>query len=176
MKKMNSDYNYLFEEFPEQKIQDRYYYIHAKMQEFIQFYKLDNVEINDSILGYAILDYFADIYRLKDFHNIEKINKRKILSYEAFWILKRKPLQIIKKDTVSDDISIFVNEYFVMTFLSQDFFKENTHSIHENDERIMGEYLKHLFYHLKYRHIDQQSIELLLFSFELGRKLNSSHK
>ena len=50
------------------------------------------------------MDYFADIQRLKDFHGIELANKNKIVAYEAHWILRRKPIQIVKERSNDADV------------------------------------------------------------------------
>ena len=35
--------------------------------------KKEYIQVNDDLLSYAVLDYFTDTERLKEFHNIEKI-------------------------------------------------------------------------------------------------------
>lgn len=58
----------------------------------------------------VLLDYFMDIFRLRDFHNIEKARTEKILSYMVSWIVRRKSLQYIHY--TNDEKDIFVNERF----------------------------------------------------------------
>ncbi len=54
----------------------------------------DSLVICEEILHQVVMDYFADVYRLKEFHKIENTNMAKILAYEAYWILRRKPIQM----------------------------------------------------------------------------------
>lgn len=56
---------------------------------------LDKVEINTDLLGQAVLNYFEDVDRLKDFEGIKRINEDKIYGYETFWLLRDKPIQFI---------------------------------------------------------------------------------
>ena len=42
-----------------------------------------------------MLDYFTDISRLKHFHQAKHINSLKVISYETYWLLRRKPIQIL---------------------------------------------------------------------------------
>ena len=62
-----------------------------------------------------MLDYYADIFRLKEFHDIQYVRTEKIFAYTAAWIVKRKPLQFIH-DT-DEEKDIFVNERFAVFLL-----------------------------------------------------------
>lgn len=44
----------------------------------------------------VLIDYYSDIYRLKEFHDIELVRTEKIIAYTVAWIIKRKPLQFGK--------------------------------------------------------------------------------
>ncbi len=70
-----------------------------------------------SLLNQAVIDYFADIDRLKNFHKIDKINYLKVHAYSAYWLLRRKPIQIIQED--EDTELAFMNENFVASYLFQ---------------------------------------------------------
>ena len=66
------------------------------MKDFLEQNDLCDVAyIQEMALTHAIMDYFSDIQRLKDYQKIEHINEIKIKAYETFWILKRKPIQLI---------------------------------------------------------------------------------
>ena len=127
-----------------------------------------NFYINKELLQQAVLDYFTDIYRLKKFHGIDKVNITKILSYEVYWLLRRKPIQI--KTNVEGDLK-FVNENFLTVFLAHEFLFYDTEVATDAGEKIFFDYLKHISYHLKYRNVDKQNIEIMLLSFETGKEL-----
>ncbi|KAA6344980.1 hypothetical protein EZS27_007405 [termite gut metagenome] len=162
------NYDFLVKEFGEEKIKKRYEYLYSKMEEFVKTLEYKDVQINVSILNQVLLDYFTDIYRTKEFHDIKKVNKRKIVAYQTYWILRRKPLQIMRTTSSKD---IFINERFVMSYLTQEFLVPaiNVPLADKNVELKLKDFLKHLFYHLKYRYIDQQYLELILYSYDIGR-------
>ena len=142
--------------------------------EMLEFLKINNLEqvayIHEMALTHAIMDYFSDIQRLKDYHQIEHVNEVKIKAYETFWLLKRKPLQL--KEQIDDDRLLYVNEKFLLTRLTS-FMLGN-----EINMPIVGEksiafknYLDTLYYYLKFRRCDAQSIELMLLAFKAGQLL-----
>ena len=105
------DYVELVDSFGEDKIKERYTTLYEYMDSFIKRNKYENqVVIADSVLNQCIIDYFADVYRLKEFHNIEKINYVKIHAYTAYWLIRRKPLQIIKDDIENIDLAYILLE------------------------------------------------------------------
>ncbi len=125
-----------------------------------------SVRLNKPTLATSILDYFVDIQRLKDFHNsISRINEDKIIAYECAWILKRKPIQVLR-----DEIgSIHINEKFVaeviMNHLVGDFRNDRTYPEISKCVEIK-EFYKHLLYYLIYRPSDAQALELVIVAFK----------
>ena len=179
MAETTSDYNEIVAHFTEETIADRYRFLYDKMLKYIQERKWESyLEINEEILHQAIMDYFADIFRLKEFHNIEHANKSKILAYEIFWILRRKPLEIQrapqageKSEAESRNLA-FANEGFAVTLLANEFLapRGQTPMSEEKEAAFLG-LLDHLYYHFKYRLTDKQNLETMLCAFEVGKIL-----
>ena len=146
-------------------------YLYDKIQKYIDERSIqDEVCINADILGQVVMDYFTDIYRLKQFHGIEHVNITKIISYEVFWILRRKPIQI--KTETTDDKLKFVNEGFLTTFIGHELLlPDEKIPLSKTKETYYLNYLKHIYYHLKYRNVDKQCLELMMFSFETGKNI-----
>jgi len=173
MEAQSVEYAEVIEKFTEKRVQERYYRLLVSVREFIEGmgYR-EHVVCNETMLMNAVLGYYTDIMRLKDFHEIERMNEIKIRAYETAWLLKRRPLQI--KDS-NDQKYSFCNEQFVFSQLALWFKKSEL----ENGTKAFGndEYLKSfsntLFYHLKYRSCDPQTLELMLVSFMAGRKYQS---
>lgn len=162
-------YSMILEEFGDKKVRERYEFLHEKILNYIKAKKIEEkVYINTELLQQAILDYFTDIYRLKRFHGIDKVNITKIVSYEVYWLLRRRPIQIKSND--ANDLK-FVNENFLTVFLAHEFLFSDTEVATEAGEKIFLDYLKHISYHLKYRNVDKQNIEIMLISFETGKEL-----
>ena len=163
------DYSELVDSFGREKIESRYATLFEYLESFIKRNKYqDNVIIANSVLNQAVVDYFTDIYRLKEFHRIEHINYIKIHAYTAYWILRRKPLQIIV-DNEQDIELAFVNEKFVASYLLQ--FLRGEHEkvvILEKDRQDYIEFVKNMEYFLRYRTITPQMIETMLESYAAG--------
>ena len=162
-------YDVIVDYFGKETIADRYKYLYDKMQEYINARDLrDSIFIDEAILQQTIMDYFADVYRLKEFHKIENINMTKIVAYEVYWILRRKPIQI---NCASINMKkIFINEGFVTTFIAHEYLMpEETDLLSKEKEDAFLKYLQHINYHFKYRCIDKQCLEIMLYSFEIGK-------
>ena len=128
----------------------------------------ENVLVSYSLLSQAIIDYFADIDRLKNFHHIQKINFLKVHAYTAYWILRRKPIQITKE---SDDTELaFVNENFVASYLVQFLRGDNKGVVIKKADRLeYDEFIENLKYVLRYRMVTPQTLETFLQSYIAGR-------
>lgn len=161
-----SKYDDLVTEFGRKKLEERYEVLLHSATEFIK--KMDYgsiVRVDEYTLLYAMLDYFSDILRLKQFHNINKVTEIKIISYEAFWLLKRKPLQLLTRE----EGAVYVNEQFILSRI--------IHCLMDNDERAVDVFAndkleffnESLFYFLKYRWFDSQTIEMFILSFIAGK-------
>ena len=152
------DYSELVDSFGQEKIEARYVTLYEYLESFIKRNKYDkNVVIANSVLNQAVVDYFTDIYRLKEFH-----------AYTAYWLLRRKPLQIVVDN--EEDIELaFVNEKFVASYLLQ--FLRGEHEkvvILENDRQDYIEFVKNMEYFLRYRTVTPQMIETMLESYMAG--------
>ena len=126
---------------------------------------IDQVIINTSLLGKAIVDYFEDIDRLKEFEEIDRVNVDKIYGYELFWLLRRRPIQIIDKSL--DETFLYINEKVCIAILIPKMLEEMGIDKSESNPRLRN-FLDLLYYNLKYRHYTQQSLELMIESFFCG--------
>lgn len=164
-------YDAIMNYFGEEVVADRYKYLYDKMQEYINTRGMqDKLAVCEDILHQVVMDYFTDVYRLKEFHKINNINMIKIVAYEVYWILKRKPIQI--KGTEVNTKVVFANEGFATTFIAHEYLvPEETQPLSKEKEEAFLKYLQHLNYHLKYRPIDKQNLEVILYSFEMGKHI-----
>ncbi len=162
-----SDYQYLIDEFSAEKISSRYSYIENLISDFINKEEIaDKVVIDENNLNHMVMDYFADICRLKQFHNIERINEDKITSYTIYWLLKRRVIQV----TEDFEESTFINEKLVLSILQSYLLREDYAKIVPREHKINTDaFYKNFFYSCKYRNIDQQMLELLIIAYRAGR-------
>jgi len=163
------EYTEVIKKFSKEKIESRYDRLLKSAQEFIQGMGYEGkVVCNETMLMFAVLGYYSDIMRMKDFHGIERAHDVKILAYETSWLLKRRPLQL--KDC-TDQKYAFCNEQFafsqVTLWFKKDDGEDGTKVLAHPDFRFFS---NTLFYHLKYRDYDPKTLELMLVSFVAGRK------
>lgn len=168
MQETSLSYDGIIAYFSEETIRDRYAYLYDKMQAYIvEIKQEDSLYINESILQQVILDYFADIYRLKNFHKIEHANITKIIAYEIFWILRRKPIQLKEACDI-----VFPNESFLTVFVAHELLvPDETEPLSQEQEEVFLKFLSHFNYHLKYRNVDKQCLEAMLMAFETAKHM-----
>lgn len=174
---MQKSYDFLFEEFSPEKLKERFIFIAQKAESWINhcFYQLGlkNPEnyftINHDLIGEIIIDYFSDIYRMKKFHPIQKVNAIKVASYTAYWVARKKPIQI-NTNQFSDDIVkkswlIYVNESFAIMLLCAMAFDQTKSPVVMDLEKF-NTFTDSLQYHLIYRIYTQQTLELTLMALQ----------
>lgn len=165
----NSGFSYkdVLTEFGEEKVAQRYDNILDQMNAFIQRNKWENkVTICSAALNQFVIDYFTDIYRLKKFHKIDLANYIKITAYTAYWLVRRKPLQVIEDDPESVELA-FCNENFTLSYILR-FLQKPSSNCPTNNEKYR-DFVKTLSYSLRYRVLTPQMIELMISGYLAGR-------
>lgn len=168
-------YQHLIDTFGEERIMNRYATLFDYMTEFVKRHNYEeNLVISDNALSQMIIDYFVDIDRLKQFHGIERISTTKIYSYTAFWLIKRKPLMIVK-DNLEDYNLTFANERFVTGYLLRCMNNENINTLILDEKKSdYIDFVDNMMYFLQYRVITAQAIETIIFGFKAGKAIQYS--
>lgn len=122
------------------------------------------VKVNELLLLHVVMDYFTDIMRLEEFHPVALANKYKIVAYELFWWLRRKPIQIVDD---GDTETAFVNEKFAVSFIIG-LFDTDLRTDLKDAEKYVDSFYDSLYYYFKYRHFTAQDIEMVLLAFQAG--------
>ncbi len=150
----------------EDKFRNRLESLLTNINEFIKLngYQ-EKVKLNVLALGYALVDYFEDIRRLKLFHNIEHINCEKIVAYTSYWLLQRKPIQVLTEDKEL----LYINERFVLAYISDFLSNDKKDSLLLRTEKGINSFKETLFYFLKYRVVNASMLELSIISFFAGQ-------
>lgn len=164
-----SNYEEILEEFTQEVIRSRFTFLYRECGRFLDSVDLQEaVRVDEVVLMHAVLDYFSDVSRLKKYHHINHINEVKVISYESFWLLRRKPLQIIK-EAQQDDFLSFVNEKFVFSRMASFLVGDRANQVLQGeDKKAFLNYLDTLYYFLKYRQYDPQMLELMMLGFRAG--------
>jgi len=149
--------------FTEEKIINRINFLIEKITAFKNQCNFE-VDIDFNLLELAVLDYFTDMYRLKQFHRIETASPLKVDSYMSYWFLRRHPLYCIRKNKnlEKEDASIYINEKFIYTLLWERIVSECKFDIKSDLDKEVDNFSNFLFYFLRYRDVTPQSIELML--------------
>ncbi len=163
------NYDELVAKVSEEVIQRRIEQIAQEMLDFIETNDLTEVAyVHHMALAHAVMDYFSDVQRLKEYQKIEHINDIKIKAYETYWLLKRKPIQF--KEQLDDDKFLYINEKFLLSRLTSFLLDEKIcEPITDNSLVGFTNFLNTLLYYFKFRKCDAQSIELLLLAFKAGQ-------
>lgn len=168
LEQYKASYQFIIDYFKEERIVKRYEWLYDQMEDYISSSKLTNrVYISEDILNHVIIDYFVDIYRLKDFQDIEIVHDSKIYAYLANWILRHKPIQIMPDDAEKE---AFKNEKFVTELLRCYLFSNPADvTISNCKKEDVDNFLETLLYYFKYRDYSAKNIEILILAFVAGR-------
>ena len=175
---VKSDYRDLIEEFGEDAIAERINSWKERIDAFVSSRGLVNkVLVSDRNLWLALLSYFSDIKRLKSYHGIKEINGIKIHSYTAFWLLRKKPIQVVEE---FDDCER-INERFIAFVLVDFLLRDWAEAVLSGEaQKQFIEFTETLYYTFSYRDFSAQSIEIVLTAFlagvAVGENLPSSKK
>lgn len=168
-------YDELIQTIGAELIENRFNKLYKDMECFLEGIDKNGkaFKINSRVLLIAILDFFADIDRLKLFHHIDKINEFKTKSYEVAWLLRRKPIQTLieESDEGMEPSTIedfdYINEQFVFNYLMA--FLLDCRDIKDNKEiEKLNGFFDSVFYYLKFRNCEPRVLELMLISFKAG--------
>ena len=164
-------YTYLVKEFGEEKIKERFQTIYEYLQSFIKQNNLtDKVYVCVELLEHMLVDYFVDIYRLKKFHHISKVNNNKIHAYTAYWLVKDSVLQIIPSSNEEQKLTA-VNEWMAVSYLMSYLFGEEGTEIviTSKSHAALEEFKDNLLYSLRYRQCTPNMLETILIAFSAGK-------
>lgn len=150
-------------------VEDRYLNLLTQIQDVLEAMGLiDDVYINETILGKAVLSYFEDIDRLKAYEGIERTNVSKIYGYEAYWILRFKPISYLP-DVDINPKKLHINEKVMVTIMIAKMLEEMSINPDDYNDRLL-DFMKLLFYNFKYRTVTQKTLELMISAFFCGCK------
>lgn len=166
----NQDYTYteMVERIGENRLHEKFVELRASINHFIEEAGYaETAECNDRILMNLLLDYFADISRNKNFHEVEWTRTEKSFAYLIYWIVRRKPIQFTRYSEEERDI--YVNERLAAFLMLNECLLCGERRVvgTENQEKL-DEYINLLFYYFKYRDYSPQAIELAISSFKIG--------
>ncbi|MDH4130070.1 MAG: hypothetical protein OEV44_15035 [Spirochaetota bacterium] len=164
-------YQYLVDEFTEGKIKTRFEFIEFQCYDILDRFNSTDLKlkeyfhVNRIVVQDIVVNYFADIDRLKKFHGINKVNSIKIASYTGYWVSKLKPVQLYNNNHNFDFINhrklvAQINEKIALALIIGIAFDQNKEKYEPT--AALTEFYKYLIYFLTYRISSPQMIELAL--------------
>ncbi len=163
----NNEYCYsaIIDKIGEGKFRERFTELKDSANKFIEEAGFSGTaKCNERILFQTVLDYYTDIFRLADFHNIDEPRTEKIFAYTIAWIVKRKPIQYITELDSEKDID--VNERFAAYILLNECLGSN--KIDLKYQKQLDNYIALILYYFKYRECNPRVVELAIESFKMG--------
>lgn len=158
-------------------IQEKIQYLRKMYIDFLEDIKAEKSSpycLNQKLLVMAVMDYFTDLVRIKEFHPVSKANVYKRIGYLTYWFLRRKPIQIIHDDS---EVLYDVNERFAVSYIINELLtamKETNPAIDWNEcwkkvpDKRKQNFFQNWLYYLTYRNFDAQSLEFSIMNFEMG--------
>ncbi len=167
-----TQYEDIVSEFTEQVIKNQYASLYRECTAFLESLGVsDHTRIDKAILTYTVMDYFTDISRMKEFHHVKHISERKALAYETYWILRRKPIQVMINNG-NEEFWAFLNEKFSFTRIASFLTREQKSVILD---KLPKNVLKLSGYPLllsEYRTLDPKTLELVIMGFQTGQMVH----
>ena len=77
MKNSEYTYKYLIDEFSEEVLKNRFIFIYEMANKFLKDRAITDIAgINEYLISHIVVDYYADVSRLKKFHIIEGYERK----------------------------------------------------------------------------------------------------
>ncbi|MDR1841652.1 MAG: hypothetical protein LBQ86_06985 [Holophagales bacterium] len=112
------------------------------------------------------------ILKLKNFHvDIKRTHGEKVIAYISYWLLHRKPIQIIDNSVSEENEELVIlNEKFVLQYIV-DFLSKRIQREHVllREEKGLQNFSKLLLYYLVHRLYNAQSLEMMIIAFFAGQ-------
>jgi hypothetical protein len=163
--KFYPDYKKLYEKYKE-KIKDRITVHYISFDKYIsrQRLKSDTVYLPVTLLYEAIINYYADIERYKHFHEIDRVDRIKIASYETYWFIKMRPIQVKTVPKNNAYKYTLINEYYCANMILGRLYDARRPLILEDGLSNWMRFYEQLMYTLHFRIITPQTLELALIA------------
>lgn len=116
-----------------------------------------SVELSKQQLYLAVISYFQDIDRYKDYIGTDYVNKYKRAGYTIKWISKMKPVQVNTNEWVSRDERLFNNIFAVFAGLQH---------LDIRIDFISDLFFNELIYYSTYRNISGRNLSSMMYLLE----------
>lgn len=172
-KSYGDNYKFLLTVFTEEEISERWRYFVQAIGKAVGTETLPKIQIIGERLDQAVKAYFTDLYRMKEFYNIDITNRQKIYGYSAFWLLRWMPIQLIGDEALEPE-NFDINQRIIAKIFTSDLASEVGLEV----EKLSGDKLSQwqkfvadILDTFKYRGYTQRSLQAIADSFIVGHTL-----
>lgn len=162
------DYKYLIDDghFTEEQISSKMKTLYILCENHIKKLQPDNKSLytHEALLEMLVCDYYADLARLKIFHEIQWANSVKQIAYMSFWLMRCAPVQILNNGCEV----LFPNEKLAISLFFTECTAIKSGTLTKAQSLKLREFGRELHYYYRYRHYTQQSIEHTINAFING--------
>jgi hypothetical protein len=124
--------------------------------------------IHPELVKQVSLNLYIDIKRVKEFHDISEVNSKKFAAYQAAWIIKIKPIQLIHFESAKRKYYVLANELFALQTVIAHLYDMSFENIFNPEElEKWSAFFKRLIYHFHHRITDAQGLELAFEAMDL---------
>lgn len=163
--KFYPDYKKLYEKYKEE-IKERITVHYTSFNKYISRQRLEKgtVYLPVTLLYETIINYYADIERYVQFHEIDLVDRIKIASYETYWFMKMKPIQVKNVPKNNAYKYTLINEYYCSNMILGRLYDARRPLILEKGRSSWMRFYEQLMYTLHFRIITPQTLELALIA------------
>ncbi len=159
------DYQKIYQKFGPERILERKEFIYVFCEYWADLHGLRaDLFISPDLIQEIVLNYFADIGRYKDFHEIDRANTIKIAAYTTFWFLRAKPIQIKEACTNITPILRYMNEYCAYGLMNH-IVTDRLIIYQDPPTTTTLDFAEECIYSFIYRLFTPQTIELAIMGF-----------
>ena len=161
------DYTKIIEKFP---VYNHSVYLIDSFNKWIKEngLKRQNFDIHAELVKQVSLNLFVDIRRIKEFHKMEEVNSKKFAAYQAFWILKIRPIQLTGFEEKNRKYYVLANELFALQTVMAHLYDISIEKfLNAKELRVWTNFLKKVVYHFHHRIVNAQALELAFEAIDL---------
>lgn len=109
---------YIFKAYGNSKVETLFNTLYQEMDMFIINSGFSEfLTVNHDLLAMAIHDYFLNMSEMRQFYGINHVDEQKKVSYTAYWLLYRKPIQVYNESKYYANKFVTINERFVLLYI-----------------------------------------------------------
>ena len=121
------------------------------------FRDFTEAHLNVKLLRHAVVSYFLDLGRMKDFHGITHADRHKRAAFTMLWVVRAHPVQLHTNANMTEAL-IVINELFAI--------HAGLSHLNMDIAVISDEYIRNLIYILHFRQVAPEILASAMYLLE----------